>query len=85
MYKFGGNYEYRKTDVHFYLYCVLAVNSIALVRAEFGLFHLLLYFEELAIDLKYHDQDPYNNQLAAVQSQDKQACISLIKPGSVVY
>ena len=46
-------------------------------------FHLLLYFEELA--LKYHDQDPYNNQLAAVQSQYKQACINMMKPGSVVY
>ena len=56
---------------------------IALVRAGFGLFHLLLYFEELV--LKYHDQDPYNNQLAAVQSQNKQACINVIKPGSVVY
>ena len=56
---------------------------LALVRAGFGLFHLLLYFEELV--LKYHDQDPYNNQLAAVQSQNKQACINLIKPGSVVY
>ena len=57
--------------------------NVALVRAGFGLFHLLLYFEELV--LKYHDQDPYNNQLAAVQSQNKQACINMIKPGSVVY
>ena len=56
---------------------------LALVRAGFGLFHLLLYFEELV--LKYHDQGPYNNQLAAVQSQNKQACINTIKPGSVVY
>ena len=56
---------------------------LALVRAGFGLFHLLLYFKELV--LKYHDQDPYNNQLAAVQSQNKQACINMIKPGSVVY
>ena len=57
--------------------------KLALVRAGFGLFHLLLYFKELV--LKYHDQDPYNNQLAAVQSQNKQACINMIKPGSVVY
>ena len=57
--------------------------KLALVRAGFGLFHLLLYFEELV--LKYHDQYPYNNQLAAVQSQNKQACIKMIKPGSVVY
>ena len=52
--------------------------AIALVRAGFGLFHLLLYFEELV--LKYHDQDPYNNQLAAVQ-----ACIKIIKPGCDAY
>ena len=56
---------------------------IALVRAGFGLFHFLLYFKELV--LKYHDQDPYNNQLASAQSQNKQADINIIRPGSVVY
>ena len=59
------------------------ICKLALVRVGFGLFYLFLYFEELV--LKYHDQDPYNNQLAAVQSQNKQACINMIKPGSVVY
>ena len=63
--------------------CMKKGLFLALVRAGFGLFHLPLYFEELV--LNYHDQDPYNNQLAAVQSQIKQACTNMIKPGSVVY
>ena len=40
------------------LYSVHLFERVGLVRAGFGLFHLLLYFEELV--LKYHDQDPYN-------------------------
>ena len=47
---------------------------------DFGLFYLLLHFEKLV--LKYHDQNCYNNHLAAVESQNKQA---YIKPGSAVY
>ena len=46
----------------------------------------ILFFIFASCDpLKYDDQDPYNNQLAAVQSQNKQACINLIKPESVVF
>ena len=46
---------------------------------------VLFTFALWKLVLKYHDQDPYNNQLAAVESQNKQAYINMIKPGYVVY
>ena len=54
-----------------------AGSELALVRA---LIWLVLF--TFAPVLKNHDQDFY--QMAAVESQNKQAYINMIKPGSVV-
>ena len=43
----------------------------------FGLFYIILHLEKLV--LKYHNQNFYNNELVAIESQNKQAYINMIK------
>ena len=56
----------------------MRINS--LIKLWFGLFNFPLHFENIV--LQYYDQDFYNIQLPAVESQNKQTCIKL---GSSVY